>query len=183
MFDQTLKYTLVQIRKNKSFTRETFIQEYIYKFYRHNSRACIKYIVSIKTYNEGLMTLDYYPKINLTPKQKSLDNIQDLRYRLLTKQYSFGIIGGTILEIMQSAQTNTNCNTWGFLAANLPEETTNANNRRYQVYKEILSRTFVQHYQVLGNKENSAIFVIPKLKLDQSERIIEQYEQIFSETN
>ena len=183
MFDQTLDYKFVQKRVNKFFTQESFVIELIYKFHCHNKRSCIKYIVSVKTYSNGLLTLDYYPKVNLTPKQNSIDDIQDLRYRLLTKQNSFGIIGGTILDIMLDVQVRTNFNIWGFLAANLITEYTNANNKRYQVYKEILSRTFVYQYDIFGSKENSAIFVIPKLKTTEREKIIEQYEKIFAETN
>jgi hypothetical protein len=183
MFDQSLSYKLVQIRKNRHPLRESFLHEYIYKFYRHNSRSCIKYIVSVKTYSEELMTLDYYPKIDLTPKQNSTDNIQDLRYRLMTRQNSFGYIGGTILDIMVDMELRTSTKTWGFLAANLVTETTNENNKRYQIYKEILRRTFVNHFQVLGNKENSAIFVIPDSRIADVELIIEYYGQIFAETN
>ncbi|EOR96772.1 hypothetical protein ADIARSV_0035 [Arcticibacter svalbardensis MN12-7] len=183
MFDQSLEYKLVQIRKNRFIENESYLQEYIYSFYRHNSKCCIKYIVSVKTYEHGLMTLDYYPKLNLTPRFNSLYDIQDLRYRMLTKQNSFGVIGGTILDIMLEINSKTGNNVWGFLAANLPGETTNANNKRYQVYTEVLRRTFIHHFDVFGNKENSAIFMIPKAKASNLVNIIEQYEQIFSETN
>lgn len=183
MFDQSLEYKLVQICKNKYNTRETFTREHIYKFYRHNDRCCIKYVVSIKEYKNELLTLDYYPKINLTPKAISLDDIQDLRYRMLTKQNSFGIIGGTILDIMQEIENTTGLTIWGFLAASLISETINANNKRYIVYKEVLSRTFRTRHRVFGNRDNSAIFVIPIVKLAEIQRIIEDYEYIFSETN
>ena len=33
------------------------------------------------------------------------------------------------------------------------------------------------------NKQNSGIFVIPKVKAKEAERIIEEYEKIFEETN
>lgn len=46
-----------------------------------------------------------------------------------------------------------------------------------------ISGTFVHHFEVFANKENSAIFAIPKAKTADMENIIEQYEQIFSETN
>lgn len=183
MFDQSLSYQLIQIRKNRYPLQESFLREFIYRFYCHNSRSCIKYVVSVKTYPEGLMTLDYYPKIDLTPKQNSVDSIQDLRYRMMTRQNSFGQIGGTILDIMVEMESRTTTNTWGFLAANLITETTNENNKRYQVYKEILRRTFINHFQVLGNKENSAIFVIPISRIADTEQIIGYYEQIFAETN
>lgn len=98
--DSNLGFKLVQIRRNKYNIRESFIQELIYKFYSHNSRCCIKYIVFVKEYDDGLLTMDYYPKIKLTPKINSRDSIQDLRYRMLTRQNSFGPLGGTILDIM-----------------------------------------------------------------------------------
>jgi hypothetical protein len=183
MFDQSLEFKLVQVRRNRYPQHESYLQEYIYRFYRHNEKCCIKYITSIKTYPAGLMTLDYYPKIDLTPKINSMDDIQDLRYRMLTKQNSFGKIGGTILDIMLEVTTKTGNNIWGFLAANLPGESDNANNKRYQVYREILRRTFVNEYKVFGNIENSAIFVIPREQEAKVEIIIERYEQIFAETN
>lgn len=183
MFDQSLRYRLVQIRKNKYMNHETFSREHIYKFFRHNHRCCIKYIVSVKEYQSELLTLDYYPKVNLTPKNNSVDNIQDLRYRMLTRQNAFGIIGGTILDIMQEVQFTTGLHTWGFLSANLPTEVTNVNNKRYKVYKEVLSRTFRTKHGVFGNRDNSAIFVIPIDKVPERERIIKDHEYIFSETN
>lgn len=81
---------------------------------------------------------------------------------------------------MLEVNVKTGNNIWGFLAANLPNETANANNRRYQVYTEVLSRTFVYDFVVFGNKENSAICVIPTDKAADIVNIIEQYEQIFS---
>lgn len=183
MFDQSLNYKLVQIRKNRYNIKESFTRELIYKFHPHNDRCCIKYIVSIKEYKNELLTLDYYPKINLTPKANSLDDIQDLRYRMLTKQNSFGVIGGTILDIMHETEIISGINVWGFLAASLITETINENNKRYNVYKEVLSRTFRIRHRVFGNRDNSAIFVIPTNKTDEHARIIEDYEYIFSETN
>ncbi|HCN83716.1 MAG TPA: hypothetical protein DIT07_08850 [Sphingobacteriaceae bacterium] len=183
MFDQSLEYKLIQIRSNKHHTNETFTREHIYRFYRHNERCCIKYIVSVKEYHKELLTLDYYPKINLTPKSNTVDNIQDLRYRMLTKQNAFGIIGGTILDIMQEVENKTALQIWGFLAASLPTETTNSNNKRYNIYKEVLSRTFRTRHKVFGNRDNSAIFVIPTNLAAEAQRIIEDYEYIFSETN
>ncbi|MDO3629076.1 hypothetical protein [Mucilaginibacter sp. BT774] len=137
----------------------------------------------MKTYAGGLLTLDYYPKINLTPKVNSLDDIQDLRYRVLTRQNSFGVIGGTILDIMADITAATGFQNWGFLAANLPDETENANNKRYKVYREILKRTFYKQHNVYGNKENSAIFVIKETKDEDAKKIIKRYEEIFEETN
>ena len=183
MFDQSLEYKLAQVRRNKYNIRETFTREYIYKFYCHNDRCCIKYVVSIKEYKGELLTLDYYPKINLTPKTSSPDNIQDLRYRMLTRQNSFGIIGGTILDIMQEIESKTGITIWGFLAASLITEIINENNKRYNVFKEVLSRTFRTRHRVFGNRDNSAIFVIPTDKIAERQRIIEDYEYIFSETN
>ena len=102
---------------------------------------------------------------------------------MITKQNSFGYIGGTILDIMQNIQFYTDADTWGFLAASLVDETSNENNKRYQVYTEVLRRTFINHYQVFGNRENRAIFVKPTNRLADSERILENYEKIFAETN
>lgn len=183
MFDSSLDFKLVQVRKNKYAVLETYEREFIFRFYRHTTKCCIKYIASIKLYEKGLLTLDYYPKINLTPKRNSLDNIQDLRYRMLTKQNAFGSIGGTIMEIMLYIGTHFGMDIWGFLAANLIYEKSNENNRRYQVYKEILRRSFQNNYIVLGNRKNSAIFVIPTRKEKETREIVKRYESIFTETN
>ena len=72
---------------------------------------------------------------------------------------------------------------WGFLAATLPDELTNADNKRSKVYIEILRRTFTQTSQVFVDKVNSTIFVIPSEKAGSIDKITKQYEQIFTETN
>src|SRR6476469_10037308 len=140
MFDSNLGFQLVQIRRNKYNVHESFLKEFIYKFYSHNHRCCIKYIISVKKYPNGLLTLDYYPKVKLTPKINSRESIQDFRYRMLTKQNSFGYIGGTILDVMVDMRQRYGLHTWGFVAANLLYETSNENNKRYKTYKEILRR-------------------------------------------
>lgn len=183
MFDQPLPYTLVHINKNTYKAVESFNREFIFKFYSHNYKCCIKYIVSVKEYNNKYLTLDFYPKINLTPKKMSAHSLQDLRYRLLTRQNSFGFIGATILRIIQYIQKITQITTWGFLAASLPKEMTNYNNKRFNVYVSILRRTIIRNQFVFGNRNNSAIFVIPRKHLNNKELIIKKYEQIFSETN
>lgn len=183
MFDSNLNFKLVQIRPNKFVGYESFNRELIYKFYAHNHRCCIKYIVSVKEYPNKLLTIDYYPKINLTPKINSVDTIQDLRYRMLTKQNSFGTIGGTILDIMVDVKHKIESDTWGFLSANLIQEISNENNKRYKTYKEILRRSFKSNYSVFGNRKNSAIFVLPLERENERIKIVENYEKIFAETN
>ncbi|MEO5911788.1 MAG: hypothetical protein ABIP95_12935 [Pelobium sp.] len=183
MFDSNLGFKLIQIRKNKYHFNESFLREMIYRFYSHNSKSCIKYIVSVKEYPNGLLTLDYYPKIKLTPKINSRDSIQDLRYRMLTKQNSFGFIGGTILDIMVDIRQQFKRDTWGFVAANLIREISNENNKRYKTYKEILRRSFKERYIVFGNRKNSVIFVIPVEREKEHFNIVADYEKIFAETN
>jgi len=183
MFDGSLPFQLIQIKKNKYGSNESHLREFIFKFYRHNNKCCIKYVVSIKEYEHHLLTLDYYPKINLTPKIQSRDDIQDLRYRLLTKQNSFGYIGGTIMDIMIQTQKITGSNTWGFLAANLVYENHNDNNKRYRVYTKVLSRSFLKDYTIFGNRKNSVIFVLAQVRENEQTFIIKQYESIFAETN
>lgn len=183
MFDQPLKYTLVQINKNRYKAKESFNREFLFKFYRHNYKCCIKYVVSVKEYDNKYLTLDFYPKIDLTPKHVSIDSLQDLRYRLLTKQNSFGFIGATILRIIQDIQNRTNIQNWGFLAASLPQETSNYNNKRFGVYVAILRRTITRNHFVFGSRNKSAIFVVPIKSLNNKELIVKRYEQIFSEAN
>ena len=102
---------------------------------------------------------------------------------MLTKQNSFGLIGGTILDIMEEIQALTGINTWGCLGASLPTEISNVNTKRYKSYKNILSRTFIKNHKVFGETKHSAIFVIPNTRLEEKIEIVKQYEQIFSETN
>lgn len=183
MFNNPLPFKLVQVKSNKYCSTESFSDEMIFRFYRHNEKCCIKYIVSVKSYDHSFLTLDFYPKINLRPKQYSSNSPQNLRYRMLTRQNSFGYIGGTILSIMHYVQQQTSIRTWGFLAANLPNELTTYNNKRFNVYKEVLRRTFISQQTVYGNKDKSAIFVIPINQLINKDLIAINYEKIFSETN
>lgn len=183
MFNRPLPYLLIQTKLNKYTTSESYSKERIYRFYSHNRKSCIKYIVSIKEYGQSCMTLDFYPKINLTPKPFSANTIQDLRYRILTKQNSFGYIGATILKIMFDLQKLTKIYVWGFLAASLPNERTNYNNKRFHVYKEILSRFYINSHSIFDNKHNSSIFIIPNEHIEHKDLIIRNYEQIFTETN
>ena len=83
MFDTVLPYRLVQVKRNRFPLVESYLKEFIYTFYRQNRKACIKYVVSVKTHEGGLMTLDFYPKAEVA-KAYALN--QDIRYRLLTKQ-------------------------------------------------------------------------------------------------
>lgn len=183
MFNNPLPFKLVQVKSNKYRSTESHSDEMVFRFYRHNEKCCIKYIVSVKNYDHLLLTLDFYPKINLSLKGYSSNSTQGLRYRMLTRQNSFGYIGGTILNIMHYVQEQTNIYTWGFLAANLPNELTNYNNKRFNIYKEILRRTFIHQQTVFGNKDKSAIFVIPNNQLINKDLIATNYEKIFSETN
>jgi hypothetical protein len=113
----------------------------------------------------------------------ALDSIFDLRYRMLTRQNSFGFIGATILEIITDIQRRTGIYTWGFLAASLPHETSNYSNKRFNVYLEILRRSFFRKQRIFVIKDFSAIFVIPHTKIRNVDLIFNDYEQIFSETN
>ena len=180
MFNTVLPYRLVQVKRNRFPLVESYLKEFIYTFYSQNRKACIKYVVSVKTYEGGLMTLDFYPKAGVA-KTNALN--QDIRYRLLTKQNAFGAIGGTILNIMDDMTARTGNTVWGFLAANLPDEMTNINNKRAKVYLEILRRTFTRKAQVFANKTNSTIFVVPSEIAGNIDNIMIQYEQIFTETN
>ena len=94
-----------------------------------------------------------------------------------------GFIGATILEIISEMQVITKIYTWGFLAANLVIETNNYSNKRFNVYVEILRRTFNITHLIFGSKNNSAIFAIPIKQLINKELTAKRYEKIFSETN
>ncbi len=87
------------------------------------------------------------------------------------------------MEIMLYVKIHFEIDTWGFLAANLIYEKSNENNKRYQVYKEVLRRSFQNDYAVFGNRKNSAIFVIPTNREKEKKGIVKRYESIFAETN
>lgn len=128
-------------------------------------------MVKIKEYENSLLIIDFYKKI------KSRN-----RYRLLSNDFKFGHVGATILDIMKDIQTKTGKNTFGLIATDLLKENS-AVKKRYKVYIEILRRKVSRNYTVFGIEENSFIFVVPKERTPDKEKIFLNYGKIFEETN
>lgn len=170
MFNSPIAFRFVQKRRNKG-SEESFLDEYIYVF-RVRNHSSIKYVVNIKDYGDNILTIEFYPKIASPDK-----------YKALTNQYKFGQVGSTILEIMLYIQVSLGISCFGILAASLLGEIDNELNKRFVVYTEILRRKVDETlYSVLGVQENSYIFVIPNVRLIDSNNLILRYEQIFKET-
>lgn len=174
MFDTTsiIKYRFVQRNSNKTNV-ESFLNEYIYCFLLKTQYRCSKYIVKVKEYKTGLLTVEFYRKVK-----------SDKRYKLLSNDFKFGRVGVTILDIMREVQTKTGHNTYGLVAATLLEEASDDSNKRFNVYVEILRRKVDSgKYKVFGTRENSFIFVVPISRIEEKENIFLDYGKIFEETN
>ena len=175
MFDTNSKYQLVQIRK-KGISDEDVTSLYVYKFFINNDVCRVKYIVNFFVYPDELILIDFYPKIN-----------SDNKYRLLTNQFKFGRIGGTLLEIMRDFTSRTGVNTFGMLCAQTLKEMQmeqNSNTKRLKVYKEVLSRKLDPAlYSVYENSTFSTIFVIPNIRKSNKEDIILSYVKVFEKNH
>ncbi len=68
-----------------------------------NNVCQVKYIVNISLFKGSLLRIDFYPKIH-----------SDNKYRMLTNQFKFGRLGGTLLNIMQDVINKTSCDTVSF---------------------------------------------------------------------
>lgn len=180
MFDSITNFTYVHCQQKK-LDHVLAIEKHIYKFFIQDQNGKMKYIVHITLFKNDLLRIDFYPKI-----------ASDQRYRLLTNQFKFGIIGGTVLDIMLDIQKRIDCDTFGLLGAETISEELdfkrghrklNEPTRRFKVYKEILSRKLdPKKYTVFANSENSIIFVIPNSRISQKETIILEYGKIFEQS-
>lgn len=170
--ESIIEYRFVQRNSNKN-TFESYKYEYIYCFLLKTSYKCSKYIVKLREYEEGLLTVEFYRKIK-----------SDNRYKLLSNEFKFGRVGATILDIMKDVQTKTGYNTFGIIASTLLEEENDDSNKRYKIYIEILRRKVDKgKYRVFGTSENSFIFVMPIQRIAEKEEIFLRYGKIFEETN
>lgn len=172
MFDSPQPFKLCQVQRNQH-KKESYLKNFIYSFFIKNAVRQIKYIANVKEYENGLMTIDFYPKIHAAEK-----------YRILTNQNKFGEIGSTVLQIMGHIQAFTNAHTFGILSAALLTENEHEETKRFGVYIKILQRTMdAARFSVTGVKENSFIIITPIELQNQLNEIYLQYEHIFEETN
>ncbi len=171
MFDSPIKFRLAQVQSNKQ-KEETFKRQYVYVFHCKDELGMVKYIATIKEYENNQLTIEFYPKVHAKDK-----------YKILTYQYRFPSVASTVLAIMRTIQEEIGVSCFGLLAASLIDEIDNDANKRYLTYVNILSRKSDKDvYKVLGVPENSFIFIIPIFDLVNKETIILRYEEIFKET-
>ena len=113
MFNTVLPYRLVQ--RNRTAGRESWYFLAIYKFFMHTPSSRRKYLVEVHAYADHLYTVDFYAKV------------RDVnRYRLRTNQQAAGKLGGTVLAIMAEVLRQDPQACFGFIAAALVTETSDA---------------------------------------------------------
>jgi len=145
MFNTVLDYKFIQRNRNKT-GRESYLFEYIYKFFYHRGTGKRKYIVTIKEYSDKLFTVAFYAKV---------DNVD--KYRITTNQRAFGRIGGTVLDIMATCITEYGVRAYGIEAAAMLYEESDENTKRYRTYVEMLRRK-IKTFSVLGIIEKSLLY-------------------------
>jgi len=174
VFNTILPYRLVQRNRNHTNGRESWLTETVYKFFMHSPSSRRKYLVEVREYPDHLYTVDFYAKI------KSV-----YRYRLRTNQHAAGKLGGTVLAIIAQTIRADPQACFGFIAAAMLDETTDANTRRFQLYTKMLElKTNPTRYKVTALRENSSIFVVPIALAHQPaqlQQLIYRYDRIFRE--
>lgn len=108
------------------------------------------------------------------------------RYRLRTNQQAAGKLGGTVLAIMAEVLRQDPQACFGFIAAALVTETSDANTKRFRLYTRMLELKIspVRH-RIITKPEGSSIFVLPAAVAAnqlRKQQIIARYENIFCET-
>ena len=72
MFDEALKFRLVQIKKNKG-KQGSYLRQYIYVFHCKDKLGCVKSVAIVKQYEDDLLTIEFYPKVHALEKYKILN--------------------------------------------------------------------------------------------------------------
>jgi hypothetical protein len=175
MFNTILPFRRVQRNRNPTAGRESWLWADIYKFFMHSPSSRRKYLVEIHAYENHLYTADFYAKVN---------NVN--RYRLRTNQQAAGKLGGTVLAILAEVLRQDAQACFGFIAAAMVDEATDANTKRFRLYKRMFElKVNALRFEVITRPETSSIFVIPRQLMAQPavvEAIILRYEAIFCET-
>ena len=106
----------MQRNRNHTRGRESWLFLTIYKFFVHTPSSRRKHLVEVYAYADHLYTVDFYAKV------------RDInRYRLRTNQQAAGKLGGTVLAIMAEVLRHDPQACFGFIAAALVTETSDAN--------------------------------------------------------
>lgn len=175
MFNTVLPFRRVQRNRNLTNGRESWQWLDVYKFFMHSPSSRRKYLVEIHAYENHLYTADFYAKVN---------NIN--RYRLRTNQQAAGKLGGTVLAILAEVLRHDPQACFGFIAAAMQNETSDANTKRFRLYTRMLElKINPLRYKTITREESSSIFVVPAKLANQPaalEAIILRYEDIFAET-
>lgn len=175
MFNTVLPYRFVQRNRNYTQGRASWLYEDIYKLFVHSPNSRRKYLVEVHCYADHLYTVDFYAKVH------------DInRYRLQTNQFAAGKLGGTVLAIMAGILRQDPQARFGFVAAAMLNETSDANTKRFRLYTRMLElKINPMRQEVISRIETSSIFVIQKSLMQQLgvvRRILDRYEEIFRET-
>jgi hypothetical protein len=174
MFNTILPFRRVQRNRNLTAGRESWRWADIYKFFMHSPTSRRKYLVEIHAYKDHLYTADFYAKVN---------NVN--RYRLRTNQQAAGKLGGTVLAILADVLRQDSQACFGFIAAAMLNESSDANTKRFRMYTKMLElKINPMRYEVVTRRDQSAIFVVPAaIAGDQVlvDSIIARYEDIFRE--
>ena len=174
MFNTVLPFRRVQRNRNLTQGRESWHWLDIYKFFMQSPSSRRKYVVEIHAYADHLYTADFYAKVN---------NVN--RYRLRTNQQAAGKLGGTVLAILAEVLRQDPQACFGFIAAALVDETSDANTKRFRLYTKMLElKVNPMRHEVVTRRDQSAIFVIPAVIASNQavvDSIIARYEDIFRE--
>ena len=175
MFNTILPYRLVQRNRNHTNGRESWLRADIYKFFMHSPSSRRKYVVEIHAYDNHLYTADFYAKVS---------NVN--RYRLRTNQQAAGKLGGTVLAILAEVLRHDPQACFGFIAAAMIDETSDASTKRFRLYTKMLElKISPQRFTVITKPENSTIFVLPNAVAASplhKQQTIARYEELFRET-
>ncbi|MGI4873943.1 MAG: hypothetical protein ACRYFX_22515 [Janthinobacterium lividum] len=175
MFNTILPYRFVQRNRNYTLGRESWLSEDIYKFFMHSPSSRRKYLVEVHAYSDYLYTVDFYAKVH---------NVN--RYRLRTNQHAAGKLGATVLAIIAGIIRDDPQACFGFIAAAMLHETSDANTKRFRLYTRMLElKVDPARYKVEAFRETSTIFVVPVGIVSQPillQQLIDRYERIFRET-
>lgn len=175
MFNTILPYRFVQRNRNQTAGRESWRFLDIYKFFMHSPSSRRKYLVEVHAYADHLYTVDFYAKVH------------DInRYRLRTNQQAAGKLGGTVLAIMAEVLRHDPQACFGFIAAALVSEASDANTKRFRLYTKMLELKInpLRHH-VTTKPHASSIFVLPIAVASNQllkQQVIARYESIFCET-
>jgi hypothetical protein len=127
MFEAGYNYRKVQVDKAKG--EDVFLTKHIFVFISANHK---KYIVEVEEYEHTMFILKFHLKC---------DSQSDNKYSKMTKYKDVNKVLRTCIDIMIEMYRENPYSSFGFMGANMVDEEI-PNNKRYRVYKGIMSRLF-----------------------------------------